>query len=75
MLLSTGAMVSEVRVGREWKLEGKLGLCCKHVVHCYVSGELESYVHVLLCNVVHICFTRAGEHMHACTVCCCTCTL
>ena len=50
-MLSTGAIVPEVRVGREWELEGKR---CKHVVCCYV--------HVILVPCT-ACFTRAGEHV------------
>ena len=58
MLLSTGAIVPELMVGREWELEGKLGYVVNMtVVYCYV--------HVMLYNVVSCsaCFTRAGEHV------------
>ena len=45
MLLSTGVIVPEIRVGRELELHGReTRLCCKHVVYCYV--------HVILYNVV-----------------------
>ena len=30
MLLSTGAIVPEVKMGREWELEGKLGYISRH---------------------------------------------
>ena len=46
MLLSTGAIVPELRVGREWELEGKLVnmWCIVMCMSCYI----------MLCHVVHV---------------------
>ena len=66
MLLSTGAIVPELRVGREWELEGKLVnmWCIVMCMSCYI----------MLCHVVHVLHVQ----VIMCCVCinkrCCTCT-
>ena len=54
MLLPTGVIVPKVKMaGRKWELEGKQGYVVNmwYIVMCMLC-------YVMLCHVLHVCFTR-----------------